>query len=108
MEIGPEAEEKENRIVCHGFGDLVARFVRKFNQDEPGDFSMLQAAVHSFDAQCTFFVTNTDEGIRVQVDRLMRGDVTAEMTAEMISQGLTTEMSIDEFLELHGGPYGIT
>ena len=98
MEIGPEAEEKENKVVCHGFGDLVTRFIRKYNKDKPSDFRILHpTSVMLADVDFTYFVLNTDEGIQVQVKGCMDG---YEVTVEMISERLTAKMSIDEFLKL--------
>ena len=34
LEIGSEAEiKKEGAIICHGFGDMVARYIREFKDD---------------------------------------------------------------------------
>ena len=106
MEIGPEAEEEENRIVCHGFGDLVTRFIRKYNQDKPSDFRVIHpASVMLDDAEFTYFVLNTDKGIRVQVKGCMDGYEVA-----VVSERLTAEISIDEFLKLcdPNGKFGLS
>ena len=103
MEIGPEAEERENRIVCHGFGDLVARFIRRVKINLVTSVCVCPAVAGDYDAHYFYYVINTDEGIRIQVDGLSDGD--HNTTVDMISERLTVEMSVDKFVGLCGSRY---
>ena len=97
MERGPEAEYKDNKIVCHGFGDLVARFIKKLKKDKRGDFYLNPAIAADKKEGYVYYVTIADSEVFVQVRGLQwteRGNV------EMIDDNLTSEMSIDEFVSL--------
>ena len=94
MEIGPEAEYKENRIVCHGFGDMVARFVKKMKKDKRGDFYLSPATANQRESY-VYYVTKMDEGVRVQV----KGQKNRR-ALEVERENLTTEMSIKEFVDM--------
>ena len=84
IQINPESECKENMIVCNGFCDLVARFIRKHKEDMPGDL-YINSAVDSM--EFNYYVINTDEGIRIKVEH----------------DTIKAVMSIDQFVDLCGG-----
>lgn len=95
MEIGPEAEYKDNRIVCHGFGDMVARFVKKMKKDKRGDFYLSPATSNK---RGSYFchVTNTAQGVCVQVKGQQN-----KRALEAEKEDLTSEMSIEEFVSMY-------
>lgn len=97
MEIGHEAEEK---IVCHGLGDLVARFIRKFRKDKRWTLRV-EAVTDGMEADYMYYVTDTDEGIQVQV-KGVREEECKVAGVEKIGDYLSAEMSVDQFVEMCG------
>lgn len=97
MEIGPEAESRGDRIVCYGFGDLVARFVKKLKKDKRGDFYLHPATADQKES-IIYYVTNTREGIVVQIQGMQCENVTLERSSENHSR--TIEMCVDDFIRL--------
>lgn len=102
LQINPEAEHKDNMIVCNGFGDLVARFIAKHKCNQPTDDIILCPAVvaRGEDAAIIYYVTHSDEGICVQV-------VGHKWEPRLCIYNL--KMSIDKFVKitLHGVDTGI-
>ena len=100
--------EEEGSIVCYGFGDLVARFIRKFKKDESCDFYLFPAnasAAGTAEAPSgrytNYFVTfKAEEGICVQVYGLQADD--AAVSIRMSSKNSTIQMSVDRFVEICG------
>ncbi|MHA2064318.1 MAG: hypothetical protein ACXABY_08055 [Candidatus Thorarchaeota archaeon] len=76
----PAPEMKEEKFMCNGFDDLVARFIRKHKEDKAGGF-YIYPAIPNQDQDYNYYVTNTDDGIKVKVNK-------------------SPEMTIDEFYKM--------
>jgi hypothetical protein len=88
--------ENVDMIICNGFGDLVARFIQKFKKDAPYKFYVSSATLDQ-DQEYSYYVVNTDEGIRVKVCGISEDEVPAEMREDTRT---TIEMSVDDFVKI--------